>query len=60
MGPLKSGKGPRRLVWKVLQFCCLGFLTETAQGTNCYFRKVQLKFSRAACIHNRLGNELET
>jgi len=34
MGPLKSGKGPRRLVWKVLKFCCLGFLTDAAQGTN--------------------------
>ena len=34
MGPLTSGKGPRRLVWKALEFCCLELLTEIAQGSN--------------------------
>lgn len=34
MRPFTRGKGPRRLVWKALEFCCLGFLVKIAQGAN--------------------------
>lgn len=45
MGPLRSGKGPHRLVWKALKFCFLGFLTEIAQDTNSLISEMHWLYS---------------
>jgi len=58
MGPLTSRKGPSKPVWKALEFCCLGFLMEIAQGTKSLISEMYWLYS--CQVRHRIRNIIRT